>query len=319
MSSLHGSVRGQQIFNESQAVNNFMPTIPVMFTKWSDGFEPNSQAKQNCGSGWCCTITFCTSSGSNATKTYIISLDKKDLDHEPVEAQFNIELERLSKGGVKFYHGGIQRQVHVNVALLAVLKDQPERRKGCMISLGNSRYTACWGYSANLAAIYRLLPSCLTCHAKLKSGELSDVQCSVCANWDYTSTLLAYPPPDDFPVEEIHQDLAGSLHPFKLSFDLLKYALVHAEDMYMDGTWNVKGLQAYLSVHSLNAEIIESVISCIDNEEPITIPATWSQVADIALLVDVIMHLLGLRVSKAVNRDLIKSWLIQCKVFSSFK
>jgi len=99
VSSLHGSGRGQQIFKESQAVNNFTPTIPVIFTKWSDDFEPNSQAKQNRGSGWCCTITFCTSSGSNATKTYIISLGEKDLDHEPVEAQFNIELEWLSKGG----------------------------------------------------------------------------------------------------------------------------------------------------------------------------------------------------------------------------
>ena len=35
---------------------------------------------------------------SNFSNTYIIALDEKDLDHHPVEAKFNEELEQLSIG-----------------------------------------------------------------------------------------------------------------------------------------------------------------------------------------------------------------------------
>ena len=142
VTSLHNSAKAQQIFDEAQTINNGTPTIPLMFTKWSDDFEPNSQAKQNRGSAWCCTVTFYAAVSSKECNTYIISLGEKDLDHEPIEAEFNKELQELSIGGLKLYHGGLNSMVYCNVALLAVLKDQPERRKGCMIALGNSRYTA---------------------------------------------------------------------------------------------------------------------------------------------------------------------------------
>ena len=71
-------------------------------------------------------------------------------------------------------------------------------------------------------------------------------------------------------------------------------------------------------MHGLNARVIESIIQSVDNEEEFVPPAAWSWVSDLVHMIDMIMHLLGLGVAKAVNRDLIQTWLTQHKVFSSF-
>jgi len=71
-------------------------------------------------------------------------------------------------------------------------------------------------------------------------------------------------------------------------------------------------------VHGLNARVIESIIQSVDNEEEFVPPAAWSWVSDLVHMIDMIMHLLGLGVAKAVNRDLIQTWLTQHKVLSSF-
>jgi len=127
----------QQAFTEAQSVNHFCTTLPVLFTKWSDDFEPNSQAKQNRGSAWVCTITFCLPSGCARPSTYVLSLGDKDLDHSVVESEFNREYNDLTSGEQWFYHGGAKTAIRCHVFLLATLNDQPERRKGCFISLGN--------------------------------------------------------------------------------------------------------------------------------------------------------------------------------------
>ena len=104
--SIFQCAMAQQAFTEAQSVNHFCATLPVLFTKWSDDFEPNSQAKQNRGSAWVCTITFCLPPGCTRPATYILALGDKDLDHSAVEAEFNKEYNDLTCGDQWFYHGG---------------------------------------------------------------------------------------------------------------------------------------------------------------------------------------------------------------------
>ena len=85
VSSLPDSAHGKQIFGDSQNVNNRTPTVPIMFMKWSDDFEPNSQAKQNHGACWCCMIIFYSHDHTNFSTMYIVALGEKDLDHHPLK------------------------------------------------------------------------------------------------------------------------------------------------------------------------------------------------------------------------------------------
>jgi len=83
-SKLPDSVRGRKIFEEAQRANDGRPTLPVIYTKWSDNFEPNSQSKQSRGSVWCCCITFLTpyANAHSTNNTYVVAIGEKDLDHQ---------------------------------------------------------------------------------------------------------------------------------------------------------------------------------------------------------------------------------------------
>jgi len=77
VTDLFSSKMGIELFKKSQQINHYAPTVPVLFTKWADDFEPNSQAKQNRGSGWCFSITFILPAGCHRRSTYIIALGEK--------------------------------------------------------------------------------------------------------------------------------------------------------------------------------------------------------------------------------------------------
>ena len=52
----------------------------------------------------------------------------------------------------------------------------------------------------------------------------------------------------------------GKLEPVKLSFDLLKQAVNFATDKYLDGLWNERCVQSYLSSLSINTKGHEQMI-----------------------------------------------------------
>ena len=163
-----------------------------------------------------------------------------------------------------------------------------------------------------------MLPSCQACRRILERGDVCNTACSECANWDYQSLLLQYLPPEDFPLEQIANADNEQLWPWKISFHCLREAVQKALDKYADGTWSVHVVTSYLSVHGLNSDVICMIIDSVDNEEDWVAPSMWSQVSDITDMVDVVMHMLGLGVAKACNKDVVRSWLTQRKVFSSF-
>jgi len=152
-----------------------------------------------------------------------------------------------------------------------------------------------------------LLPSCQACQWILEWGNVCNTACSECANWDCQSPLLKYPPPEDFPLEEIANADNEQLHPWKISVHHLREAVQNAWDKYTDGTWSVCVVTSYLSVHGLNSDVIYLIIASVNNEEDWVAPSMGSHVSDISDMVNVIMHLLGLGVAKACNKDVVRS------------
>ena len=313
----------RQAYAEAQAVNHFRTTFPILFTKWSDDFEPNSQAKQNRGSAWVCTVTFCLPSDCVRPATYVVALGEKDLDHSPVEMRFNEELAELTSGDQWFYHGGAKCTIRCHLFLLAVLKDQPERRRGCCLSLGNGRFSSRWGYTADLSSTCHLLPSCPDCSVDVATlnDPIEGRDCDACANWNFDSGLMKFDPPANFPIRE--SDLAtiivdGQLLPQRITFGRLIDAANIAREKYEGGEWDANQTISYLSVHGLNIDFCNQLIDDLDNGRSFCIPPAWSQVSSIGCLLDVPMHLLGLGISKAIHQGILWVWLLQRRLGSSF-
>jgi hypothetical protein len=320
------SKRSKELFQKAQEINHSAPTIPVFFTKWANDFESNSQAKQNRGSGWCFSITFVLPTNCQRRSTYIISLGEKGWDHTPIHVKFLEELRSLQGGGVHFYHAGLKRVVLVHVDVIAILQDQPERRKGVFVSMGNSRFTARWGYSADLRGMFTKLPPCESCKLKLISGDTNQmssiITCNVCASFDYSrSDLLCTDPQDDYPMDAAGTDNlldSFSYYPKRLDFSKMSYAVrIAIEKIHVDA-WSTAQATVYLATFGLNNDIISSVLKDNFADVDNLLPCTWQEVANFSYLVDVYMHLLGLGIAKSVNKFLLRSWLVNRKLLSSF-
>jgi len=108
------------------------------------------------------------------------------------------------------------------------------------------------------------------------------------------------------------------LQPHRLSFKVQKAVVAQTVVKYSSGEWTSKQSTAFLNVHGLNTEIIANILTSVDNGLEWKYPATWSQVEDFRQLVDMIMHLLGLSIARAVYKDLIRDWLTQRRVLASF-
>lgn len=318
--SLYNSVAGYERIQEAQTCNNFLRTIPVLAALWSDGFEPSTSSKDNRGSGWILTITFCRPVGVNRRSTYVIALGEAKLDHNIVFEQFAKDLKDLQQGDVFFFHGGLSKSVRCHVEILSVLQDQPERRSSTCIGMGNATYSMRWGYSAHTEEIFDKLKACSACYEALLSG--TTCECSTCACWDYSKPVLESSIPKNFPLdcEVLQMDASGKpcLRPFSYSFEQLQSACELSLKKLTDETWNVKTVKQHLTVHCLNDKIISGVMESWKNDEPFHVPASWHLVSCFSSFPDVPMHLLGLGIGKTVNKDLIRKWLKKKKLFSSF-
>jgi hypothetical protein len=88
------------------------------------------------------------------------------------------------------------------------LWDQPERRGGNILQLGNSRNHACWRYACDYAQLLDVIPSCPKCFDEMLNCDsllsrncvVTDKdswtlrECHVCSNWmyDLNNPLLSF-------------------------------------------------------------------------------------------------------------------------------
>ena len=188
--------------------DNGAQVIPVGL-EWFDDLDPR-RSKQNRGSVWLKTITFLSSTCRNSQQnTYAIGISHKKSNHDMVDAFHAKELAELKERPHFFYskkHGGV---VQVHFELLVSVADQLARRETSGIGAGNGRYTARWGFSADLVSLKDVVPSCFACNDAMLSGRApSGALCSRCTNWDLLQNhlLLRTNPPPNYPVSETCPD-----------------------------------------------------------------------------------------------------------------
>lgn len=242
---------------------------------WQDGFEPNYSVKANRLKVWVKTATIslkkrAMSSASAASDipdvwktTFPIALGREQSSKCQVEAEFYREMKVLDTvGGIEFFHGRLKKTVKVRVSLSLVRGDQPERRKMCGTVGIRGNNGPAFGIIGNCKEIHRNLPSCDECLATLIADRRIIKDCQRCLNWEFfreDTELNLYPPPEDYPHEEI--PACGMLRFKKMEFEDLKNACDRAHEARVKQEWEDKHVKAYLKAHALNDETVNGVLS----------------------------------------------------------
>jgi len=212
--------------------------------------------------------------------------------------------------------------------------------------LGDSKYTARWGYTVDIAQVWPVVPPCNQCKASLfddSSTCHTITSCTQCVCWDVgkNSTLLHYVPPNNYP--EVDLQTTGKIAPMKLTYEMLKSAALRSHQEFVNGTWFKSNVESFLKVRGLNNTCISAILQCAGNcrlftemesnpmrihdaalqvryEElvmdklnnpmsyaPWTIPALWDHGVELAQHVDVVMHLPFLGVVRT-TLEMVQEW-----------
>ena len=75
---------------------------------------------------------------------------------------------------------------------------------------------------------------------------------------------MDFPPPQNYPESEVLQP-NSLLHPLKLSYNVMKDAVIKMHDKIVADEWAVENGKAYLWVHGLNTEAITEVLENASN------------------------------------------------------
>lgn len=282
------SLKAKNIFDNTESTSG-TPVLVVGLTFWSDDAETNTFSKTNRNSSiWVKTFSICTVSakGQQLRATYPIAVGRKNLCHDPVEHKHQEELDLLQHRGCHPYYVGSRKQfAHIQFSLFATLQDQPEKRSGNKLMLGNSQYHARWGWSADHRALYRkgkLMP-CSNCIENMANiiaerefhRELP--RCDRCLNFDVsaqgnlglTDLPINYPIFEDRPVVDccppwINRvaEINGErkLKPFPITYAGLRVAVDTAHHYFCHHGWTTGNCDAFLRVEGLCASYIERVI-----------------------------------------------------------
>lgn len=265
--------------------------------------------------------------------TYIIAIGRSSSCHESVEKRFSSELKDLRSGVNNIFYSKLHRKdMRVHAELFVSLQDQPEKRQGSFVSMGNSLHTARWGYSANLSQVASKIPSCDKCYKAMLFN--SNIDCLLCDNWRIceSSNLLAYSPPKNFPFPDNHNGVRTIL-PSKLSYEVLANTVSKVHSNIVQRVWTVEQALAFMEVGGLNekcrSEVIDRATNClleitIEGQSEIEpevhqillrdkrshpelykcwqLPSSWCRGVEITQHIDAIMHLLFLGVIKTTMK-----------------
>ena len=137
------------------------PLVTLCIMEWEDDFQPlkSNKGQKKGTSSWIKTVTIVPPFGlkdSSIHNTYPVAIGPKGINHEAVERKFKEELLHLSSGSNDLYFDkSTGRMTYVHVELFAALADQPERRGGTYLQLGNSNYHPALGIVVTFC-LYRM-------------------------------------------------------------------------------------------------------------------------------------------------------------------
>ena len=174
-------------------------TIDILLTRWSDDFEPYN-IKQNKGNSvWAFTVTIYSKSAKRHCfdNTYVVSLGRKNDDHDCVEQLFINELNEINNdNSLSYYRKGSNQPISVRLHLVATICDLPERYSRCSITRGNGIHTSRWGYLCQNDLLQTYLATCEKCCSQLQKQlhhnptSLFATECTVCSSWNMDNEKL---------------------------------------------------------------------------------------------------------------------------------
>jgi len=213
------------------------------------------------------------------------------------------------------------------------------------LMLGGGKYSARWGYSANISEVHQVIPTCDNCLVKQKRNgpDFNDTsdnanKCTSCTNWEMCGNypMLRTRPPGKFPQDTI-LDVNQSIEPFELHYKLLKDAVKLANEKLTDGIWSNEEAKQYLWVFGINNDAVTKIIEHTTNQRlfayaethkdsipveyevmrchkeryptkygPWLYPASWTCRIQLNQHVDVPMHLLFLAVTKSTIKRIME-------------
>lgn len=252
--------------------------VVLLYNEWQDDFQPlkSNKGQRKGKSVWIKTVTIIPPYGrkQNALRnTYPIAVGPKGVCHEDVENLFKKEMQELCMGGQsQYYHKESQSMKCVHAELFVSLSDQPERRSGNYVQLGNSQFHPRFGYCCDVGACKNVLPACTDCFEKLLANSQASTMtphtnastCDKCCCWETTShPLLSCIPPPHYPKEMIPP--SGNLEPYQLNFELLIAVVDTAHSHVISSRWTMQTARSYLRASCLSKIAIDGILDHADN------------------------------------------------------
>jgi hypothetical protein len=141
----------------------------LSFLEWKDDCESAKLNRMSKFPLWIFTITIFRKGAHRDSPecSYPVAIGREGKSHEPVEAIIKADLIRLRTKAQTALFGLLMGErpfpCGFSAELFMSLGDQPERRGGNILQLGNSRSHACWRYACDYAQLLDVIPSCPKC------------------------------------------------------------------------------------------------------------------------------------------------------------
>lgn len=187
----------------------------IFLSLWSDDFDPNYSTKNNRGSIWIMTLCVQTIKSGNPTIdcVYPIAMGDKDADHREITGlllddikELEATLERKPK---VMWNGHTKKNEAVSCHLIALVQDQPERRKFNGLLAGGKGPHARFGWWVPMSQFVDNINPCDVCRdllAKNYPGDQTWIPnrgCPDCHCWMADHESMKCDPGEPYPTCEM--------------------------------------------------------------------------------------------------------------------
>jgi hypothetical protein len=286
-------------------------THKILVMIWSDGFDPNSNNKNNRGSVHVITFSlFADLNRNDRNLTFVLSVSADKDDHNFILNKLYEDLEKLRQP-TEFFDG--EKIIKVQVISFVIIQDRPERSACTGFGYHNGKYNIRWGYSTVFDRDMYSCENCLDYRMKHVSCENKE-KCNNCFDWE--DNELEYDVPTGYPT-----DLnINTLNTTKITFEGMKTAAFKAYDKLIEKKWTVVNVTQYLKVEGYSGKTIKDVIKATKTPSinlKDFLPPVWYSRFDLSNHIDTIMHLVVLGITQTVG-IMLKSFLTSRGKYSNF-
>ena len=323
------SARVQELYSEWVAGNGGIPPDRfVILITWNDDYESNYAKTERGTPSLKASLTISPDLVNNSPYCYTYPLMLGDADSPSVEVAQKLHNEELSKlmdpsCNLQMYCGKEKRYVTVGGGLVAILADQPARRKYSHLQFGNGKLHGRFGFSFDHLAKFPALPSCDSCRDFLRRDIELPEKCVGCYSWftERKATRLSF---DLFKEKaaEVHERIVAReltskqgvavLAAFCITEDVGKRVCDHAANRRAADTLETTADSADVD------HILEMMEDNPDMFDHLPTPASWD-IPNFELhhFVEAVMHLLFLGIVKQTLMQT-NRWLAKKRKWTAF-